>query len=572
MSGGFSAGGLITGLDSNTLIRQLMALERQPITRLNTRITALQSQRDAIRGLRTTLTTLRSRFQDFRLSGVFSAFKAASSEEKTLTAAIGFSNPVVGSFEVNVTQLASATVGQSSAVMGAAIAPGAALDSSGLTTAIQAGTFSINGVQFTVDPATDSLDTILANITASAAGVAASYDAGTDSVIIENTAPGDTSVINFGAQGDTSNFLSAIAVTGATQSTGGSGSTTVSSTRHLGALDTTKTLSAASFANGAVTAGSFSINGVSISVDPDADSIIEVIERINSSDANVTASYDANSDTIRVVSNTLGSRGVRFGGAGDTSNFLAITNLAGATQTAGKDAQFTVNGGPVQTRNTNEVADAIGGVTLNLLSVGTSTVTVSSDDDKIVENIQALVTAYNEAVNQIRDLTANEGALRGDTGIRGISGFLQQNIFNRILSLGGDYKSLADIGFSTGKDFEASATQNLSLDADALREALRKDRANVRDLFSNSAGTGIADALFNYTDEITRVTGFLNERAKSNGTLDAQVRGLNDQIDRMEDRLAQREERLRRQFSRLEQLSAGFQNQNSALSGLRSIW
>jgi flagellar capping protein FliD len=43
---------------------------------------------------------------------------------------------------------------------------------------------------------------------------------------------------------------------------------------------------------------------------------------------------------------------------------------------------------------------------------------------------------------------------------------------------------------------------------------------------------------------------------------------MNDRIERIEDRLAQREARLRSQFTRLEQLSAGFQQQGQSLGVL----
>ena len=109
---------------------------------------------------------------------------------------------------------------------------------------------------------------------------------------------------------------------------------------------------------GAITAGSFRVNGISITVDPTTDTLMDVIGRINDSDAGVTASYDTSSDSIRVVADTLGSRTMSF--QTDTSNFLDSTYLTTATQQAGNDSQFTINGGPVLTRNTNEVDDAIG--------------------------------------------------------------------------------------------------------------------------------------------------------------------------------------------------------------------
>src|SRR5690606_27398527 len=106
-----------------------------------------------------------------------------------------------------------------------------------------------------------------------------------------------------------------------------------------------------------------------------------------------------------------------------TSNFLNATNLSAATQTAGTDSQFTVNGGPVQTRNSNQVTDAIGGVTLNFLSVGTSTVAVETDNEAIVEDVQAFVTAYNDSITQIKGLVAVGGRLENDASIRQIQSF-----------------------------------------------------------------------------------------------------------------------------------------------------
>jgi len=572
MSGTFSAGGLITGLDSATLIASLMQLERQPILRMEDRLTLLEEQQTAVRTLRTTLQTLRNTTQDFRFDNVFSAFQSTASKPEVLTSSVTGSNPVTGSFAIDVIRLATATESVSSGPIGAPVNAGAALDASGIATEITAGDFTINGVTFNVDPTTDSLNSILADINASAAGVTATYDALTDKVSIVNTTPGDASFINFGQSSTaTSNFLDVINVRGATQAAGVGGSTTATSTRNLGAVTTSEPLASANLADGAVTAGTFSINGVAITVDPSTDTILGVISSINESEAGVTASYDTATDTIRVVSNTLGSPTIRFGSVGDTSNFLDLTNLDTAVQTAGVDAQFTVNGGPVQTRNTNTVTDAIGGISLDLLSVGTSTVTVSSDEDTIVEDIEAFVEQFNTALNEIRELVGAEGTLRGDSGIRSIETYLVNTIFAQVPGLSGDFESLIDIGISTGEDFNSELPLNITLDADKFREALKSDRSGVISLFSNDDENGIADQLFTFLDTATRSGGFLHERARENGTIDQQIQSTNDQIDRLEERLLQRETRLRRQFTALEQISAVYQNQAAALSSLGSF-
>lgn len=572
MSGSFSAGGLITGLDSESLIRSLMQLERRPILRMEDRISRLEGQRTAVRDLRSTLQSLRNAAQDFRFNNIFNAFTSVSSKPEVLNSKVTGASPVTGSFAIDVTRLATATESVSSGFIGAPINAGAALNSSGMTTDVTAGNFVINGVTFTVDPTANSLNSILANINSSAAGVTATYDSVTDKVTIANSTPGDGSFINFGgANGNTSNFLEVINVRGATQSPGVGGSTTVASTRNLGAISTIEPLNTANIGGGAVTAGTFSVNGVSITIDPSTDTILDVLGALNESEAGVTASYDTATDTIRVVSNTLGSPTIRFGGAGDTSNFLDRVNLDTAVQTAGVDAQFTVNGGPVQTRNSNSVSDAIGGVTLDFLSLGTSTVTISSDEDAIVENIQGFVEKFNESLNKIRELVGSAGTLRGDGGIRSIESSMIGTIFSQVSGMMGDFQSLLDIGISSGKDFNSDVALNLALDEEKFREALKKDRSSVIKLFANDAQNGIADQLFTFLDDATKTTGFLNERARDNGTIDQQIQNANDQIDRLGERLTQRENRLRRQFTSLEQISAVYQNQAAALQRLRSF-
>lgn len=565
---GFSVGGLVTGLDSNTLIKQLIQIERAPIQRYETRKNALEKQKEAIKKLRTQLMTLRNRAQDFKLGLVFGKYQASTSEEDVLGVELS-GTPVTGSYSIDVLQLASATVARSSAVMGQPIDPDATLAASGMAT-VQAGTFSINGVSFSIDPDTQSLNQILTDITNSAAGVNATYDPATDRVTIENKNPGDTSIINFGATDDDSNFLTVIKVKNANQSTGPTGATTATSSLNLGAVDPGDTLADARFANGAVTAGTFFVNGIEITVDPATDSLGDVVQRITDSDANVSASYDSATDTIQLVSKDLGSRTI--GLTAGTSNFLDIANLAAAVQTAGNDSQFSVNGGAVQTRNTNQVTDAIGGVTLNLLSTGTTTVTVGNDDDSIVESVQKFVEALNESVDMIKAMTAGDGDLENDSTIEAMQMYAREVMFSQITGISGSFISLMDIGITSGSTFDSTAEPKLELDVEEFKAALLEDRGNVKDLFSNTGGTGVADKLFEYFDDITNFTGFLNSRSKSNGSIDVQIRNINDQIDRLEERVASKEERLRKQFARLEQMSMTYQTQGSSISSLGGMY
>ncbi|HOE65964.1 MAG TPA: flagellar filament capping protein FliD [Candidatus Hydrogenedentes bacterium] len=566
MSGTITASGLITGLDTNSLISQLVQLERQPITKMQGTVTTLTSRKSALSNLLTQLQTLRSRAQDFRLASPFTKFTGATNASSVANVSITGSDVVSGTYAVTVAQLATATIARSSARMGGGVDPAVPLASNGMATAVNGGVFTINGVAFSVDPATQSLNDVLTAINASAAGVAASYDPAEDKVTLANAAAGNTAIINFGATGDTSNFLAAINVIGATQSTNGSGSTTTRSTVNLGAVNIGSPLNAIDFGGGPISSGTFSINGIAFVVDATQDALTDVLNRINQSDAQVTATYDAASDSVQLASKVLGSRTIAL--ASGTSNFLGVTNLIGAAQTAGMDSQFSVNGGPLQTRNGNTVSDAIPGVTLNFLSVGSASVTVSQDMDAAVASVKSFLDEVNRTLSQIGSLTAKNGTLAGDGSISIVSDYLKNILLGTVSGASGSYSNLTTIGVSTGNSFDSKAEAQYQLDESALRKALSANPNAVASLFTNSGGDGIADRLNTYIDGIANTNGYLRMRVSANGEFDQRIKMYNDRIGQLQERLTQYETRLRKQFTRLETMSAQFQAQNTALARL----
>jgi flagellar hook-associated protein 2 len=164
-----------------------------------------------------------------------------------------------------------------------------------------------------------------------------------------------------------------------------------------------------------VTTGSFTINGVSISVDATKDNLASVLKRINASTAGVLATYDSATGRISLTNKSTGATGIVLGASGDTSNFLSATGLtaaSGATTTLGTQAsvKFQDSGGSTHTvySNSNTVTTAIPGVQLNLLSSTASSfqVTVSQDSSKLVSAVNTFVSAYNAAINEVNTATA----------------------------------------------------------------------------------------------------------------------------------------------------------------------
>ncbi|RKY37740.1 MAG: hypothetical protein DRP78_00170 [Candidatus Omnitrophota bacterium] len=86
-----------------------------------------------------------------------------------------------------------------------------------------------------------------------------------------------------------------------------------------------------------IVSGSFRINNSTIFVNPETDTLYEILSKINSSGAGVIAAFDSATDTISITNDDVGSSGITF--ASDTANFLSVMNIdtAAATQTGHSD-------------------------------------------------------------------------------------------------------------------------------------------------------------------------------------------------------------------------------------------
>ncbi|MGE3108452.1 MAG: flagellar filament capping protein FliD [Phycisphaerales bacterium] len=86
MSGISSNTGLISGIDTNSLINQLLSLEARPRVTYQRRVAQLQQQQAAYLDLNSRLGTIRSAATAFNTQRLFAAARAASSDEDVLTA------------------------------------------------------------------------------------------------------------------------------------------------------------------------------------------------------------------------------------------------------------------------------------------------------------------------------------------------------------------------------------------------------------------------------------------------------------------------------------------------------
>jgi len=104
----FSLSGIASGLDTNTIISQLMQLERIPYTKLETKKKDYNTELSVFRSINTKLAALRSAADDLRLSSNFNLTGVKSSDESVLKA-VGSDGLQEGTFLIEVEQLATYT-------------------------------------------------------------------------------------------------------------------------------------------------------------------------------------------------------------------------------------------------------------------------------------------------------------------------------------------------------------------------------------------------------------------------------------------------------------------------------
>ncbi len=164
---------------------------------------------------------------------------------------------------------------------------------------------------------------------------------------------------------------------------------------------------------------------------------------------------------------------------------------------AGEDAQVTINGLAVK-RPTNQIDDAIEGMTLELKQVTGDAVQVgSSRDIKAAEaQIRQFVEGFNNLQQTITKLTRYDpeteeaSVFTGNAMVRGINSQLRNLLTNPVSVLEGNaIRSVADLGIVTERD------GTLGVDGARLTRALEENFDQVGALFASSALTDQANGV-----------------------------------------------------------------------------
>jgi len=356
---------------------------------------------------------------------------------------------------------------------------------------------------------------------------------------------------------------------------------------------TSGTLASKGF-NPPISAGTITVDGKQITIDPTVDTLDDIFDRIDAATtSNIQGTYSASTDTITLRRLGGGGAPLVVGSATDTSNFLSVARLSnngtnelsaagvnisydrvndqfsltnkvtgnlgvaledvtgnflaaagltsGATFTAGNDALYTINGGSVLNSHSNTLTEettGIEGLSIALLKTGTSTISLASDSSAIKGAIKSFIEDYNRAQSTIDSLTSSSTDSVGKVTRSTLAGDSDANeIASKLRAIAfnqatGLTGTLNSLA-KIGID-TTGTTDQLTLENEAaLDNAIANNLSGLKTLF-NDPDKGIATKLKAYLEKTIGDDGTLIARqdalTKQSSEIDLQVTDLEKRV------------------------------------------
>ena len=379
--------------------------------------------------------------------------------------------------------------------------------------------------------ATDTVDSLISKINNSGAGVnayinnkdqlvlAMNSDMDANSIVIQKGTSDFTNKIGFTQGGDVSD--DAIYLAGDPV-----GNTTVSS--NVLAYTTSTTLSSLG-----ITEGNFVLNGKTIQVTQDIQTLIDNINAaFTPNDENgVRASFE--NGRIVLTAAVASSESVINIEAG-SSNFTEFAGLTTnkvmntSAQTAGKNAQFEVNGTSFEQESNTVYIDKDGNVTQNiedaalrltLKATGITLITIDKSQlSAPIDKLQTFVNKFNQTMSY-----ANNSQLAGDAGLTAILNKIKSALTADIDGQSGTIDRLMDIGINV---YEDSNGTKIYLEEDKFNEQYLNNPEKVTELlvgddskplnyYKAGSFTRLSDTMSNTKNYFSSMTSSLTNQKKS---------------------------------------------------------
>ena len=228
-----------------------------------------------------------------------------------------------------------------------------------------------------------------------------------------------------------------------------------------------------------------------------------------------------------------------------------------------KDAKIEIDGITVE-RSSNTIDDLVDGITLNLQAVGTTSVKVESDHEKLVEEMAAFAEKYNAVIEKLTAVTKydkeNKSAsvFQGTSEIRNITADLN-NVINRTIT--SDGKTIADFGFDPQRG------GSLKFNETDFKEMLKTDAGKVEDFFR---GTDGKNGLFNkFEDKLFDIATSSTGALKSlNSNIENSLKSLLEEQTKAQTRLDDKYAIMTKRFAAYDGVIGRLTSQSNILSSI----
>jgi len=540
---GMSVGGLVSGLDTNSIVAQLTALEQMKVTRETQKKENAQKTLDKFKELQTRLANLASKASAIETQNKFNVFKSTSNYEDYVTVS-GKEGATAGQYEIVVNKLATTQKISSNKInaINTPVADESVFGPTGNVTISLSKTEAAlkkDPTQKTVDikiSKNDTLKDIVNKINAAeGAGVRASIMAmanGDNRLILTAV---ETGTKGFSiSEDDGTSLLYELGILSSTQGqTALSGSALVTkkgaatedttfdelnTSTLLKKIDTTTDKIGLNIGGGWITA---SLTGTIQDALDELNGQLSNLKVALNSSGEITISRNDGSD---ISSNIASDFQVKIGTFDDSDpSDVKLTNEKRdlgkfTTQntfenviTEAQNAFYTIDGMAISSRSNND-DKTIDGTTFTLKKVtegalsGPVKVSLELDKDAIVGNITAFIEEFNALLSFIdenakatvkedtdkvtgkKTSTREVGCFSGDSGISSLRDNLKRMMTGIIDEIAGtqnngystNYSSASRLGITTQKD------GTLGIDKDKLTKAITADFEGVRRLFTSN--------------------------------------------------------------------------------------
>lgn len=579
MASTISFSGLASGLDTSSWVEALVNVKKEEVTTLQTNLKSIQTTKTTLTDTKSKFTSLRTAIEkltDAKFGGSFDLFakNSATSSNDAVFSATVTSNAARQTYDIKVQQLATYTKATSKESASAVADDSTKLLNLGITSGSL--TTYVNGKKTTINIGKDDTLGDLKSRLAEA-GIKTEID---NNGVLKLSAQNSGDTIHIGATTDGTNLTSLIGLTA--QEDG-----SYASTNSLFKASVSSKLTAEdSGFNEQIKAGTFTIGDATFTID-DKTTLSSLISEINNNDkAQAYAYWDDASGKLSITSKKEGASYINI--EAGTSNFTDVMGFTASeydsegkvvsskmyteAQELGLNAIFSVNGTQMTSTSNTVTSDIsrMDGVTLTLKRAnteddGNTTLKVSQDTSQLKEAVKSFISAYNETIAKVDEVTASGADLHGETSLTSLNRTLKRYSTSSN-SNDGIYKLLSDIGIKTasadGNNLSAD-TYELSLDEDKFMKALEENPDSVKSILTGD--TGVLSMMEDTIEQSLKASvGFFDVKTS---TLDSNIKKMEEKITKKNTGITTYKSQLEAKFQKMEQAIASMQqNYSSFLS------